>query len=181
MLKRTSFFLLLSLLILFTWMGNEQEKQKLYTQADALAIPKVGYKAPDFTLVSFQGESVSLEEFDGTPVFLNFWASWCPPCKAEMPDMVEVAKMYEGEVQFIGVNMATQDRIEAAESFLDEYDVFYTNVIDETRTVADMYQITAIPTTFVIDRDGVITYRKLGGMTKREMEATIEEVIERGR
>lgn len=175
-MKRLSFFLLLISMIGFIWLGNEQRNFEQSTNLAMIAIPEVGFQAPAFSLMTKDEKTISFPEaMKGEVVFLNFWASWCPPCRAEMPDMVEVSKRYEGKVTFIGINTAYQDRFEPALHFMKQFDVPYENVFDEKGQVSKNYQISATPTSFVIDRNGVIVYRKLGGMTKQELIFAIEK------
>ena len=165
-------------LILFLWMGYVQQS---YEQGSAATLPLEGYQAPSFTLTSFEEEEISFtEDLLGKPLFINFWASWCPPCKAEMPDMVEVAHQYEGKVQFVGINVATQDSHAQALQFIEQYNVPYVNLIDDGGAVSRLYQVPPVPATLVIDENGEIVYRKIGGLTKREMITAIEQALRGG-
>ncbi len=161
----------------FVWMGQKQHI--LVGEGDSPTLPLVGYQAPDFSLETFDGEVLSFyDDLLGEPVFINFWASWCPPCRAEMPAMVDVAHLYENEINFIGINVATQDGKNQAVQFIEEYQVPYPNLIDENATVSRNYQVPPIPTTIVIDQEGTVVFRKVGGMTKSEMIAAVKEGLE---
>ncbi len=140
-------------------------------------LPLKGHLAPEFKLVNTEGESVTLKELQGKPVLLNFWASWCEPCRIEMPDLVEAEKRFGEQVQFVGINLTKQDTREGAERFLQQYQVAYLNLFDEKGKAAKQYQITGIPTSFVLDETGQITYRKQGPMTMKEIEQVLSEVI----
>lgn len=175
-MKRLSFFLLLATMLGFIWLGNEQRSFEQSARFTQTTIPEVGFQAPHFELMTAEGEAFAFpEETKGEVVFLNFWASWCPPCRAETPDMVEVSNLYEGNVTFIGINTAYQDRLEPALEFMKQYEVPYLNVFDNEGHVSKRYQISATPTSFVIDKNGTIIYRKLGGMTRQEMIYAIEK------
>lgn len=175
-LKRVLIVANIIVVFTFIWMGQKQQSFHLSTERPTL--PLVGYFAPAFSLETFGGEMVSFEEdLVGKPLFLNFWASWCPPCRAEMPDLVEVAHLYEGEMTFIGINVATQDNLKQSIEFLEHFQVPYVNLLDKTGEISRLYQVPPIPATIVIDEQGKIVYRKLGGMTKSEMIAAVEKGI----
>ncbi|BCJ88295.1 TlpA family protein disulfide reductase [Effusibacillus dendaii] len=140
------------------------------------AAPVVGFHAPDFTLTDFEGKKATLSELKGKPVFVNFWASWCPPCKAEMPDLVKMAKKYEGKVSFYGVNLTVNDEPENAKSFLQSFGVPYPNLMDTDGTVAKLYQVQGIPTSFLIDANGKIVYTAPGAMNEQQLDSLLQRV-----
>ncbi len=171
--KRILLLVNVIVIVLFLWMGQRQSEDVLAT------LPLIGYQAPAFSLDTFKGDTINLEEdLLGKPVLINFWASWCPPCKAEMPDLVEVATAYQSEITFIGINVATQDTLQNSVEFIERYHVPYTNLVDKEGLVSRNYQVPPIPTTIVIDKEGTIVYRKVGGMTKSEIEAAVLKGIE---
>lgn len=133
-------------------------------------------KAPEFTLLNREGESVSLEDFRGRAVVLNFWASWCPPCRAEMPEFLELSKELGDEAVLLTVNITDGQRETkaTAESFLDEGGYSFEVLFDEGGRVADKYAITGIPATFILDKNGRV-FRKIEGQTKK---ATVQKEIE---
>jgi cytochrome c biogenesis protein CcmG/thiol:disulfide interchange protein DsbE len=125
--------------------------------------PLIGRPAPPFTLPLMDGGEMKLEDLRGKVVFLNFWASWCPPCRAEARLLEASWKRHRGEdVAFLGINM--QDREEAARAFLREFGITYTNGIDAGNRVAIGYGVWGIPETFFIDRNGRITYKHIGAL-----------------
>ena len=121
----------------------------------------VGQSAPDFTLDDLNGESVSLHQFRGHVVILDFWASWCPPCRSSMPTLEKFAAEYHDKgLVLIGVSL---DRSASdASSFLDENDydslIALWESVSASQGVARTYGVSAIPHTFVIDRDGIIHF-----------------------
>lgn len=122
-----------------------------------------GFPAPDFEGVTALGESLSLSSLRGNVVVLDFWASWCSPCIAELPVLKTIAEQYSEEsVRIIGVNL---DRSETVfQSALDTYDINYDQVYDSDRgPIGDLYRIEGIPMIYVIDRDGIIAARGLRG------------------
>jgi DsbE subfamily thiol:disulfide oxidoreductase len=123
-------------------------------------VPDGEMEAPDFTATTFDGEEVSLSELRGQVVVVNFWASWCDPCRDETP-LLEAAQDNLGDdVVLVGVN--TGDTEGDARAFLDEFDVTYTVARDTNGSIAVDYGVTGMPETFVIDADGNYAVKYLG-------------------
>ncbi len=132
---------------------------------DPRAIPSVltGKPAPDFSLTLFDGRTVRLSDFRGKVVFINFWASWCPPCRAEARLLEQSWQRYKDQgVVFLGVDI--QDREEDARRFIQEFGVTYMNGRDPYNRIAIDYGVYGIPETFFIDREGQITYKHIGAL-----------------
>lgn len=141
-----------------------------------LPAPEVGRLAPDFTLVDLEGNQVTLSDFRGKTVFVNFWATWCPACRAEMPDIEAVYQEYKDKgVVVIGVDILEPEDV--VRQFVEQGGYNWAFVIDTTGEVAADYNITAIPASFFIDREGVIQAVSIGAMTKRQMEAKLAEAM----
>ncbi len=136
-----------------------------------------GNVAPEFEFSAFDGRRMRLSDFRGQPVFLNFWASWCAPCRAEMPAMELKLREHEPDgLVIIGVN--TGERIETAERFLDRLDVKFTAyAYDPEGDVASRYKLLGMPTSFFIDADGVITAVYAAAMSESQMEDAIVQAI----
>lgn len=112
--------------------------------------------APDFTMTAFDGQPFRLSDLQGSVVVLNFWASWCGPCRDEAPIMQALHERYQGqEVHFVGVSWT--DVESKARQFVDEFGITYTNGLDMETRIGDQYHILGVPETFVIGRDGQIT------------------------
>ena len=133
--------------------------------------------APDFTVTDADGNNVKLSDFNGKPVVLNFWATWCYYCKVEMPDFNEAYKEYP-DVQFLMVN-ATGTRgetVESAKAFIEqenyEFPIFFDTQHDALRT----YGVSSYPQTIFIDKDGNIVSRRVGMLTKDVLEQNIEMI-----
>jgi len=122
--------------------------------------------APDFTVYNKEGNSVKLSDMKGTPVVLNFWASWCPPCKAEMPDFDAIAKEYAGKVVFMMVNLTDgqSETQESAQAFIDSMGYTFPVYFDKDSDAAYKYGIQSIPTTFFIDANGDLIAYGSGAM-----------------
>ena len=145
-------------------------------QQEASVGINVGEIAPDFTLTDLDGNELSLSDFRGKAVFINFWATWCPPCRAEMPEIESVYQDYKDKgVVVIGVDILETE--ELVREFVQRGGYTWTFVIDQTGEVSARYNIQAIPTSFFIDREGVIQAINIGAMTKRAMEARMAEAM----
>ena len=136
--------------------------------------PLIGRQAPPFKVRLADGSEVKLADLRGKVVFLNFWASWCPPCRAEAR-LLEASwqRHRDQDVVFLGVNM--QDREEAAREFLREFAISYPNGLDGGNRIAIDYGVWGIPETFFIDRNGRITYKQIGAFDGKTIHAKLEE------
>lgn len=133
-----------------------------------------GNAAPLFTVETLDGGTFSLEEHiaeDGRPVFLNLWASWCAPCREEMPAIDAAARRHPG-VAFVGVAVQDPD-YEAVVSFTEEIGVSYTIGYDRTGEVDHVYPVLGMPATFLLSETGVILHRRFGQLTEGEIDAFI--------
>lgn len=130
--------------------------------------------APDFTIQSFAGEEITLSQFKGTPVVLNFWASWCLECDKEMALLEESAKRYENEVIFLGIDYL--DTEPKARAYLERFDISYPNGPDLGGRVSNDFNIKGVPETFFIGKDGTIKGLKVGPLTEVELEGWIAQL-----
>ena len=132
---------------------------------------KVGNAAPDFSLSSASDTLITLSSFRGKIVMVNFWASWCGPCKAEMPAVQQVSAKYAGDLIVLGVN--DEDTLGTIRDFAQQFELTFPLLLDSTGDVSVQYKIRAYPTTFFVDREGVIFHIAVGSME----QSTIEEVL----
>lgn len=145
--------------------------------SDLTPAPIIGYPAPDFALTDLDGNVVRLSDFQGKVVFLNFWATWCPPCRAEMPAMEEVYQEYKDkDVVFIGIDLL--ESRSSVESFVEENGYSWVFTIDSTGIVAMDYMVIGIPSSFFIDEEGVISATQVGPMSKVLMEIKLATAME---
>jgi cytochrome c biogenesis protein CcmG/thiol:disulfide interchange protein DsbE len=123
--------------------------------------PQVGEPAPGFTLTLFDGSRISLRDLRGQIVMLNFWASWCSPCRQEAPALESVWQAHRDEgVVFVGITY--KDSAGASQAFLEEYGITFLNGVDTKGKISDAYGVTAIPETYIIDRGGKVAWLHLG-------------------
>lgn len=131
----------------------------------AEALPVVGSPAPDFQLKDLQGKTVRLHALRGKqPVFLNFWATWCPPCRKEMPEIQAFVDAHGKEIAVIGIDVG--EAKEPVQRFVQEAGYTWQFVLDEQGEVMQRYLAFAIPTSFFIDRQGIIRAKHIGPMTR---------------
>jgi peroxiredoxin len=141
---------------------------------------KPGGAAPDFELQNLEGQTVSLSDYRGSVVMLNFWASWCGPCRYEMPFLQEVYEDTKWEATglvILAVNMGESPSV--AGDFMEINDFTFPVLLDRTEDVAEMYNVRAIPATFFIDERGIIRYSDVGAFSsKAALEQRLQDLLE---
>ncbi|QPA32722.1 TlpA disulfide reductase family protein [Thermaerobacillus caldiproteolyticus] len=125
--------------------------------------------APDFALKTIDGQSIHLSDFRGKPVIVNFWTTWCPPCREEMPAMQKFYQEYKNEVQLLAVHLTSQDERQKVEPFIQKYGITFPVVLDEKGKILKLYNIQTLPTSYLIDSNGVIRKKIVGPMTYKQM------------
>ena len=131
-------------------------------------------QAPDFKLASLSGEEVRLSDFKGKPVVLNFWASWCGPCREESPLLGSAAKKYDEDVQFLGV--AVNDSEDKVSTFSRRSGMDYLIGLDDG-SIASAYKVNGIPATFFIDGDGRVVDTWIGAISEENLTTRIEKLL----
>ncbi len=140
-------------------------------------VPQVGELAPDFQLPNLEGQSISLSDFRGEPVLVNFWASWCLPCRFEIPFIQEVYEEWSASgLVVLAINKG--ESLSTAKDFMQSYNLSFPALLDINQDVALEYNIRSIPTTFFIDKDGIIQAIKVGPfLSKAEIENSLSKII----
>ena len=140
-------------------------------------VTMVNRPAPDFTLTTFKGTTLSLEDLRGKPVVINFWASWCPPCRVEAPLIERTWRDYKNRgLIFLGVNI--QDRKEDALNYMREFNITYPNGPDPSGEIAINYGVSGLPVTFFVSRKGEVVRRWVGAIDKGVLTSSIEEIMQ---
>lgn len=138
--------------------------------------PVASGAAPDLALTTFQGETITLSELRGRVVVINFWASWCPPCREEAPYLERTWRKYrDRKVTFIGVNYADTEK--KALAFIEEFDITYPNGPDVGTRIAQAYRIQGVPETFFVDKQGRMRGMHLGQLRPPQLDEKIEELL----
>lgn len=142
---------------------------------DLAPAPIRRHPAPELVLNTTTGEQVRLSDFKGKPVLINFWATWCPPCRAETPDLQAIHRELGDELVIFSVNVTSQDGGDV-EGFMQEFGVTFPVALDVDGVAAQSYNVLGLPTTIFIDRDGIINEVFSGAVNKAYIEAKLSEL-----
>jgi len=172
--------------------GRQQEKESILDQVPSSSgvnredVPLPGRGAPlnvgdtahNFSLPDLEGRQVTLDEFQGKPVIINFWATWCPPCRLEMPEFQRAfEKFQEDDLVILAVNEAEQ--LEVVRSFFyDQMGYTYTPLLDEESQVAEAYGAIGLPATFFVNAAGEVTAVHRGALTQSQLQNYLEDTIQ---
>ncbi len=142
--------------------------------------PREGFFAPKIELTSLDNISYNLSDLNGQVVIVNFWASWCPPCKAEMPAIEETYQKYKDQgLVILGINLTSSDDVTKVDQFVHEYALTFPILLDEKGETANRYQVSSLPTTFFINKDGVIEKVIIGGpMSEAALQSQVLQMLE---
>jgi len=169
------------LLLLTIWLSACEVKKKREEAGKLkqdIGTEKEWGNAPDFTLPELEGNSLTLSDFKGKVIILNFWATWCPPCRREIPDFVELYENYKDKgLLIIGVNLDGGDR-SSVKQFSEKYKINYSVVLGNVNVTEDYGGIRAIPTTFIIDREGNIREKYIGYQPGTTFENAVKRLLE---
>ena len=153
------------------------QKQTSVTDLTARTMEWIGKPAPDFQVTGLNGEALSLEQYRGQVVLLDFWATWCGPCIVEMPKLKKTYQTYKDqEFQIIGISLDRSK--EPLEAYIEKEGIAWDNYWDEDRSLRMLYGVQAIPTAFLIDGEGVIRKASLGGF---DVETAVAELLKENR
>jgi len=137
--------------------------------------PVGGELAPDFTLANLEGENISLSDFHGQPVLINLWATWCGPCRIEMPTIQSRFEEYQDE-GFIVLAVNFDEQREDVQSFRDEFGLTFQMLLDPGAEVQRLYRTRSYPTSFFVDRNGVIQAQHIGVMTEGNLDGNLAQI-----
>lgn len=140
--------------------------------------PTKGHPAPDFTLTTLDGREVSLSDFEGQPVIINFWATWCGPCRVEMPHLQEAYTTHQDEgLVVLGVNLTQRDSVNAVPGFLDEFGLTFPIVLDKNGNVAEAYNVIGQPASVFVNKDGTVHEVFYGPVNRDFIDQRISELF----
>lgn len=131
-------------------------------------------QATDFTLPTLDDQKQTLAQTRGKVVILNFWASWCEPCKSEMPHFQTYYEQHSEDLEILAINYTKKDQVAQVKSFVEQYKLTFPILLDETGETSIMYGAFTLPTTIILDREGNIVHEILGPLD----EALLEEYVE---
>ncbi|MAT43714.1 MAG: cytochrome C biogenesis protein [Anaerolineaceae bacterium] len=163
---------------------NSPTRSKIVeTTTPQISVPEtaeIGKPAPDFILKTINGKEVKLSNFVGKAVLINIWASWCPPCRYEMPAIQKAYEKYEKDKLIVlGINFTAQDNIKDVESFVKEFSLTFPILLDETGEVSSkLYGMRGLPTSYFINQDGILKRIQVGAMQPEELEDYLAEIIQ---
>lgn len=134
----------------------------------------LGSPAPDFELTNLAGESIRLSELKGTVVLINFWATWCGPCRLEMPAIQERYERFLPELAVLAVNF--DEPVDDVQSFVDELSLTFDVLLDPGAKIQDLYRVRGYPTTFLVDKEGIIQVHHIGLMTEEQLDGYLAQL-----
>jgi peroxiredoxin len=171
-------FSFLILLAGFAWIFISADRSGTSTSGKIPA-PQKGFLAPDFELETRRGERVQLSDLRGQAVLVNLWATWCPPCRAEMKSIDAVYNKYKDQgFTVLAVNMTYQDQPLDVTPFVKEQKLTFPILLDETGDMANAYQLKSLPSSFFIDREGMIREVVIGGpMSEALLRTRVENIL----
>ena len=179
---KLSYFIGFSLAILllgaaWIWISRSPEGS---TPQGEIQAPQKGFSAPDFTLQTFEGESFNLSDLRGKAILVNFWASWCPPCRSEMPAMQRVYEDFQDQdFLVLAVNSTHQDNLGDAITFAQYHKLDFPILLDQDGSAGRSYDVRSLPTSFFIDPDGIIQDVVVGGpMSEALLRIRAEQLLE---
>ena len=163
----------------FAWIFISADRSGAATSGQIPA-PQQGFLAPDFELHTPAGERIKLSDLRGQAVLVNLWATWCPPCRAEMQSIEKIYQEYKDEgFTVLAVNMTYQDDPLSIMPFVNEQQLTFPILLDETGQMAKAYQLRSLPSSYFIRRDGIIYEVVIGGpMSEALLRTRIEDILE---
>ena len=177
--RRWDIIMVLSFAAALMWTVVSRVPSAVGTPLSSSPSPREGFYAPDFMLDTLQGEQVKLSNLRGKIVVVNFWTTWCPPCRAETPALETAYESYkDSDVVILGVNLTDQDSLKDVESFVQEFGLTYPILLDRDGAVGLLYQLNGLPTTFFISHEGIIRTVVVGGpMSETFIRSKIEALL----
>ena len=177
--RRWEIVMLISLLAGIVWTVFSRVPSAVGAPLSSSPSPREGFLAPDFTLDTLQGAKVTLSHLRGKIMVVNFWATWCLPCRKETPALEKAYEQYKDSgIVILGVNLTDQDSASEVESFVQEFKLTYPILLDRDGNISNLYQVQGLPMTFFINREGIIRTVVVGGpMSDTFIRSKIETLL----
>jgi len=149
------------------------------TTRGKIPAPQTGFLAPNFTAKTIDGETVSLSDLRGKVILVNIWASWCPPCRVEMPAIEHVYRTYKDRgFLVLAVDSTVQDTAANAQAFVNENQLSFPILMDESGEITRLYRVQSLPSSFFIGPDGIIHEVVIGGpMAQALLSSRVEKLL----
>lgn len=149
-------------------LGLDEGNLELFSRSSSSRVgPEIGSLAPDFTLNSLEETVIHLSDYPGHPVIINFWATWCGPCRLEMPIIEEFHEQFSPDLIVLAVNL--QESKPDVNFFANELDLKFPILLDQEAEVSSLYRVQGLPTTFFVDRNGRIQAIHIGSLTEKHL------------
>jgi len=180
-MQKLSLWATFSLIVLglggiWIWMSRSSAQE---TTGGMIPAPHPGFLMPDFSLEDLDGNEIDVSVYQGSPLVLNYWASWCGPCRAEMPALERIHAEYAKDgLVILGINGTNQDNLKSVVEFIKQYQLTFPVLLDQNGHVGRLYQIQSLPTTFFINPDGTIADLVTGGMSETLIRSKINDLLE---
>jgi peroxiredoxin len=158
--------------------GTANSQSVTVTATARGAAPRVGQPAPDFELQLIDGTSVRLSDYRGRPVWINFWASWCPPCRAENPDIEAVYNAHKNTDGLVLLAPAIGEGRSSVAAYMERADLAYPVGTDSDTQIAANYRVLGIPTHIFIDAEGTVQEIRVGAMSEKTMRKNIAKITD---
>ena len=163
-------------IVMFFWVDEQSSTPGTAGSINKIAAQHQGRPAPGFTLPTLSGESATLSDYEGQVVLINLWATWCPPCKAEMPTLNAFYEAHR-EQGFVVLAVNNQEDATTINAYIQEKGFTFPVLLDPQAEMLDMYQVQGLPTTFIIDRSGQIQHVQIGEITEEQLNRIVGPLL----
>jgi cytochrome c biogenesis protein CcmG/thiol:disulfide interchange protein DsbE len=156
---------------------NSETNNSANVMENSTVVNKSDDKAPDFALKSIEGKTVKLSDYKGKVVIIDFWATWCPPCRKGIPDLISIQKDFKDDLVIIGISLDGEKTIKDVPGFVKSYGINYPIVYGDEKVVAAYGGIEGIPTAFIVDKEGYVVDQHVGLVPIETYVNKIKELI----
>jgi len=171
------FLVLLIVVSVNTFCVDKNESNTKSKKAEVAIVKFDENKAPDFALKSSDGKTVKLSDYKGKVVIIDFWATWCPPCRKGIPDLISIQNEYKKDVVIVGISLDGEKTLKDVPGFVKSYGINYPIVYGDDKVVAAYGGIEGIPTAFIVDKKGNVVDKHVGLVPKDTYINKIKELL----